>query len=162
MFITKKKHNDLMRQLAEVHFEHTKNVRNIHVANTDRAMIEAESYREQLTKLVLERDEQESNIKVLKWDIQNLKKELDEAKSLKLILEKLYPLYSTTFTANMTGGLDLNLPADVPRYVPDLFGGKVIKQEATKAILIGKEGEVQQGLTKSEPDKGYTYKLIRE
>lgn len=47
-------------------------------------------------------------------------------------------------------------------YTDDILGGKVIKQEGTKCLIISKDGDVKTGLTKSKPDKGYKYKLVRE
>jgi len=84
--------------------------------------------------------------------------------NLKLILDKLYPLITidSNFTMNYaSGGYDLNLPTDVLRYVDDILGGKVIKQEGTKCIVIEADGTVKTGLTKQKADKGYSYKLVR-
>lgn len=50
-------------------------------------------------------------------------------------------------------------PDNVPQYVDDIFGGRVIKQEAFKGIVIDKDGNVKTGLTKLPPDIGYSYKL---
>lgn len=51
---------------------------------------------------------------------------------------------------------------NVAIYVEDILGGEVIKQEGTKVILISKEGEVREGLSKQDPDENYSYKLVRE
>jgi hypothetical protein len=48
------------------------------------------------------------------------------------------------------------------QYVDDILGGKVIKQDGTKCLVISKDGEVKTGLTKQKPDKNYNYKLVRE
>jgi len=56
-----------------------------------------------------------------------------------------------------------NLPKEVAVYVDDIItGGKVIKQEATKAIVISPEGDVKQGWTKLEPQEDFSYCLVRE
>lgn len=96
--------------------------------------------------------------------VAGLKKELEEARNLKLIIEKLYPLYSiegSIFTSS-NGSWSLNLPDDVLRYTDDILGGKVIKQEGTKCLMVDKDGNVKTGLTKQKADKGYNYKLVRE
>jgi hypothetical protein len=46
-------------------------------------------------------------------------------------------------------------------YVDDYFGGKVIKQEATKVVIIDKNGKTTEAFSKQKPDKGYSYKLVR-
>ncbi len=99
--------------------------------------------------------------------VAELKKELEEAKNLKLILEKLYPLYgfvngSDCVFVNGSGGYSLNFPDTVLQYTDDILGGKVIKQEGTKCLVISKEGNVKTGLTKHKADKEYSYKLVRE
>lgn len=66
------------------------------------------------------------------------------------------------FTDAHFGGGTLRLPDDYPQYVDDLFGGRVIRQEANKAICIDKAGNVKTGLTKLPPDIGYCYKLEQE
>jgi hypothetical protein len=50
---------------------------------------------------------------------------------------------------------------DIAQYVPDVFGGRCIKQEATKVITIDPNGEVTTGLTKMKPDVNYSYILRR-
>lgn len=106
-----------------------------------------------------------NEVAILNSQVVTLKKELAEAKDLKAILEKLYPLYgivNSESVLNVNGGYELNLPDNVLVYVDDILGGKVIKQEANKAIVISKNGEVKTGLTKQKVDKGFTYKLVRE
>jgi hypothetical protein len=104
----------------------------------------------------------------LNSQVVTLKKELAEAKDLKAILEKLYPLNEfvsnckSVLGSSVRGGYELSLPDNVLVYVDDILGGKVIKQEGTKALIISKNGEVKTGLTKQKPDKGYSYKLVRE
>jgi hypothetical protein len=57
-------------------------------------------------------------------------------------------------------GSELILSDNVPVYVDDYFGGKVIKQEATKVIEISKDGDIKTGLTKRAADDGYGYVLV--
>jgi len=101
-----------------------------------------------------------------RWEqrIEELKEELRQAKDLKLILEKLYPLWNIEGSAMSfkNGGWSINLSDDVLQYTEDILGGKVIKQEGVKCLIISKDGSVKTGLTKSKTDKGYSYKLIRE
>lgn len=54
-----------------------------------------------------------------------------------------------------------SFPDNIPQYVYDFFGGKVIKQEATKVVEIAADGAVRTGLSKQPADAGYEYKLIR-
>lgn len=96
-----------------------------------------------------------------------LQSELKEAKDLKNVLTELTRIssFNTRAVDNIfeAGSPNLNLPDDVARYINDLCGGKVIKQEAkTRAIKIDKEGNVTTGYTKHKPNKGFTYKLIQE
>ena len=97
---------------------------------------------------------------------EDLRIELKEAKDLKAILEKLYPLYDFSKSLRYEGGGNLNieemLPDNVLVYVDDVLGGKVIKQEGIKCLIIDKDGNVKTGLTKQKADKGYSYKLVRE
>ena len=58
--------------------------------------------------------------------------------------------------------VDMSLSDDVAVYVPDYFGGKVIKQEATKLVELDEEGNTTYHLTAQKPDKGHSYKLIRK
>lgn len=101
-------------------------------------------------------------------EIADLKQEVRNAKDLRLILEKLYPLQAKfdcgSGKLGAVGAPHFSISDDIAQYVTDLLvsGGKVIKQEATKAIVISKEGEVKTGLTREKPDEGYTYKLVRE
>lgn len=103
-----------------------------------------------------------------KDQIKTLEKELQEAKNLSNILEKLADK-TETFTvkgANWITTADAmkSVYADpnIPRYVDDILGGKVIEQEGTKCIVIEQSGKVKTGLTKDKADKDYTYKLIRK
>jgi len=118
MFITKKKHTKILKEMTEL-------------------------YAERHSKLT---------------------QELKEARDLKTILEKMSGI---TFNGqnvfyDLSSSMNISFSDEVAQYVDDLFGGKVIKQEANKAIIITKEGEVKTGLTKEKVDKGYKYKLIRE
>lgn len=98
-----------------------------------------------------------------------LKKELAEAKDLKGLLEKLTDKITLTTRGyaiengcSSVADLEEMLSDNILKYVDDILGGKVIKQEANKAIVISKTGEVKTGLTKQKTDKGFTYKLVRE
>jgi len=92
-----------------------------------------------------------------------LKEDLKNAKDLKEILGKVGSLFGSEFLmANGSAGYALNLPDTVLQYTEDILGGKVIKQEGNKCLIIDKEGKVKTGLTKEKVDKGYSYKLIRE
>lgn len=95
--------------------------------------------------------------------VAKLEQEIKEARDLKLILEKLYPLYSMNGSVvGMNGSSwNLNLPDTVLQYTEDILGGKVIKQEGTKCLVVDKDGNVKTGLTKQKSDKGYSYKLVR-
>ena len=97
--------------------------------------------------------------------ILKLEEELKEAKDLKLILEKLYSLHQVISNGSIlsftNGGCSFNLPDTVMQYTEDILGGKVIKQEGVKCLIIEKDGTVKTGLTKQKVDKGYSYKLIR-
>ena len=91
--------------------------------------------------------------------------ELQEAKDLGTILNRFSSLTinGTGFAAS--GGswaTELVLPDTVLQYTEDILGGKVIKQEGTRCLVIGKDGTAKTGLTKEKADKGYDYKLIRE
>lgn len=97
-----------------------------------------------------------------------LTQELKEAKDLKEILQKMSSLTINGNTWGVTGGswnistAKLELNDTIAQYVDDYFGGKVIKQEATKVIEITSDGKMVDGYTKQKPDDGYKYKLIRK
>lgn len=98
--------------------------------------------------------------------ILKLEQELKETRDLKLILEKFSGILTyggTGIVYNHSSGVfDLSLPDNVLVYVDDILGGKVIKQEATKCLVVDEKGNVTTGLTKQKPDKGYSYKLLRK
>lgn len=99
----------------------------------------------------------------LETKISELKQDLAEARNLKSILEKFSDFSVNGIHFGSVGGsINLNLPDTVLEYTEDILGGKVIKQEGIKCLIIKKDGSVEKGLTKQKPDKGYTYKLIRE
>lgn len=111
-----------------------------------------------------------------------LENELKEAKDLKELLTKIVErtgipafkpeggktggyLYVTDYGYGAVTGTfhnETNLPDSVLQYVDDIFGGKVIKQEAHIGIKVSKDGKVTTGLTKKKKDKGYNYTLVRE
>jgi len=96
-----------------------------------------------------------------------LKEELKEAKDFKKVLDKLtenslYSINGLAACGFTNGSFILQTPDNVLVYVDDILGGKVIKQEANKCLVIDKNGNVKTGLTKEKVDKNYTYKLVRE
>lgn len=115
--------------------------------------------------LLLHKEGNEFRIK----QIEDLKQELREARDMKEILKSLSKDNNDFLTAlsgftyvNSIGDSVLSLSDDVLVYVDDILGGKVIKQEGNKCLVIDKTGNVKTGLTKEKPDKGYAYKLIRK
>ena len=63
--------------------------------------------------------------------------------------------FATTVDLDVMAKLD----DSVAQYVDDYFGGKVIKQEATKLIVIDEKGKATYHHTKKRPNKGKVYKL---
>lgn len=105
--------------------------------------------------------------KTLKEKIVKLEKELEQSRDLKTIIQKLAGYTDTltnisTLTSSGGTWVSAHLPDNVLVYVDDILGGKVIKQEGVKCLVIGKDGTVKTGLTKQEYDKGFTYKLVRK
>lgn len=107
--------------------------------------------------------------------IADLREKLIKAESLKEVLEVLANKTGIPSPGNQWGSFlaadygigatwstTLNLPDTVLQYADDILGGKVIKQEGNKCLVIAKDGTVKTGLTKAKADKGYTYKLVRE
>ena len=107
--------------------------------------------------------------------IVDLRDKYIEATNLKEVLKLLAdktgipsPKFGSELTCDYTNGVSwtgihtqINLPDNVLQYVDDILGGKVIKQEGTKCLVIDKDGNVKTGLTKQKPDKNYSYKLVR-
>jgi len=108
----------------------------------------------------------------LRQKIEELSNKLEKAEDLKAILLSfkeqqdnfivsagsgitLFDLHSSIQSEINTWALDKNVAV----YVDDLFGGKVIKQEAHKAILIKANGTVLEGLTKEPKTKVFSYTL---
>lgn len=100
--------------------------------------------------------------------IVKLENELEQSMDLKNLLEKFGDnlgilLASGSYIMTASGNdWKLNLPDNVLVYEEDILGGKVIKQEGTKCLMVDKDGNVKTGLTKQKADKGYNYKLVRE
>lgn len=114
--------------------------------------------------------------------VRTLKEELRGARDLKVVLEMIAektgfptaPKEKGKYTLGVDTGFASNfsfawcdatasLPDNVAQYVPDHFGGKVIKQEATKVVVLGADGSVvANGYTKRKADKGYSYLLVRQ
>lgn len=94
-----------------------------------------------------------------------LEKEIEQAKDVKELLGKLVIENSLFVTKDYMAticGSAMNIPDNVLVYVDDILGGKVIKQEGVKCLVVSKDGIVKTGLTKNKADTGHTYKLIRE
>ena len=92
-----------------------------------------------------------------------LEQELKDARNLKEILVKITNLSINDISfSDCSGYYKIEIPDTVLQYTEDILGGKVIKQEGNKCLIINKNGEVKTGLTKQKIDKGYSYKLIRE
>lgn len=95
---------------------------------------------------------------------EKLFQDLKEAKNLKTILEKMsgMTINGTDFAISGGSWSTMSFPDTVLQYVDDILGGKVIKQEGTKCLIIETDGTVKTGLTKQKPDKKYNYKLVRK
>lgn len=100
--------------------------------------------------------------------IEHLEHSLAEAQNLKFVFEKITDKVSensdfiSVVGSWATSAGDLILPDDVPRYVEDYFGGKVIKQEATPVTILDKNGKATYSQTAQKPDKDKRYKLVQE
>ena len=66
--------------------------------------------------------------------------------------------FITSLDGCIAGG-ELNIPADVARYVDDYYGGKVIRQEATPVTILDENGKATYALTAKQPPKGKKYIL---
>lgn len=111
-------------------------------------------------------------------EIADLKNQLRDAKDLKNVLEIMasktgipapdtkggyfYAIDNGFGVSSTSFSTHIKLPDTVLQYTDDILGGKVIKQEGNKCLVIAKDGTVKTGLTKAKVDKGYTYKLVRE
>jgi hypothetical protein len=99
--------------------------------------------------------------------VEDLREALNRKEIFEIILNKLVDK-SNSFGDSLSvmngclSGGELILPNDVPRYVEDYFGGKVIKQEATPVIILDKKGKATYGMTAKSPDKGRLYKLVQK
>ncbi len=105
--------------------------------------------------------------KSLSAENNELKNELKIEQDFKKVLDKLvdnslYSLDGLSAVGVSGGSWNLEMPDNVLVYVDDILGGKVIKQEANKCLVVDKNGNVKTGLTKEKVDKNYTYKLVRE
>jgi len=58
------------------------------------------------------------------------------------------------------GWSEINLPDNVPVYVDDYFGGKVIKQESHPVTILDEKGKATYGVTAKKLPKGQTYHLV--
>ena len=95
--------------------------------------------------------------------VDEMRKQRDAAQNLQAVLGKLADK-AAGFACFSSGSLNVSgeliLPDNVPVYVDDYFGGKVIKQESTKVIEISANGDIKTGLTKRTADDGYGYVLV--
>lgn len=94
-------------------------------------------------------------------------KELESKIELKSLLEKMIEKisiitdkYDSIRFVDCNG--ELTLPDNVLQYVDDYFGGKVIKQEATKLVVLDVNGNATYHKTKKPVDKNRKYKLLQE
>lgn len=98
--------------------------------------------------------------------IDDLKETLNRKEKFEEILEKLTDKtigYGYTLnTCVSAGDIMASLDDSVPRYVEDVHGGKVIKQEATPVTILDENGKATYGLTKQAPDKGKKYQLLEK
>lgn len=77
------------------------------------------------------------------------------------LLERLVDKAASFSTLlNISG--ELVMPDNIPVYVDDHFGGRVIRQEGTLVIEIERDGTLKTGLTKRPADPGFTYILNRK
>lgn len=139
MFISKKKHNKIIE-------EHNK--------------VNVGLFRELQEKETEIKQGHEKHLEI----VAGLKKELEDARNLSKILDKLSSTSIFGMDWGAVGGTwrTANLPDNVLQYTEDILGGKVIKQEGTKCLVIDSKGDVKTGLTKQKADKGYSYKLVRQ
>jgi hypothetical protein len=98
--------------------------------------------------------------------IDDLREALNRKESFEKIMDKVVDKTNslTVDFASCVGTADLMMHLDdsVPRYVEDYFGGKVIKQEATKVTILDENGKATYALTKKPADKGKKFLLVRE
>ena len=96
--------------------------------------------------------------------IEHLEKSLAEAQNLKFVFEALVDKAVTmddslSICMGSFSAGELILPDDVPRYVDDYYGGRVIKQEATPVTILDEKGKATYGMTAKRPDKNKKYIL---
>ena len=108
-----------------------------------------------------------AHIAILEKKITRLESELANASNLKAILDKMSSItFNGSFIhSDLSGSIlssEIILPNDVARYVDDILGGTVVKQEANKCIVIELDGTVKTGLTKQAVDKNFSYNLVRK
>jgi hypothetical protein len=127
--------------------------------------------REKTIKLLLEKQKKDlseqyaDKHKYLTERVKELEEKVVKAENLKDILTKITSMTINGEGFTVSGGqwhTSLTLPDNVLVYVDDILGGKVIKQEGKKCIVIDKSGTVKTGITKQNIDKGFSYKLVRE
>lgn len=95
--------------------------------------------------------------------IKSLNEALYRKEKFEEIVDKLADK-TNVMSADLSGAISstdvmAHLDDSVPRYVEDVNGGKVIKQEATPVTILDENGKATYGLTKEKPDKGRMYQL---
>jgi hypothetical protein len=97
--------------------------------------------------------------------VEEMRKQRDAAQNLKVVLVTLADKaqkFDTFASGSLNFSGELIMPDNVPVYVDDYFGGKVIKQEAVKVIQISTSGEVKTGLTRRKPGENLGYILVQD
>lgn len=98
--------------------------------------------------------------------IDDLREALKRKEKFEEICDKLADK-TNTLTVDINGCVGVSdimsrLDDTVPRYVEDVNGGSVIKQEATPVTILDANGKATYGYTKETPDKGFIYQLKRQ
>lgn len=104
--------------------------------------------------------------------LQIQKENLNRKEKFESICDKLTDISDklTTKYSDIIGTIDsyafagtageLVLPDNVPVYVDDYFGGKVIKQESHPVTILDETGKATYGVTAKKLPKGQTYHLV--
>lgn len=76
--------------------------------------------------------------------------------------EKDWTTFCDATTTLKWGALEESLSDAIPRYVDDYYGGKVIKQEATKVVILDDNGDATYAVTRKAADRGRKYLLVQK
>lgn len=114
--------------------------------------------------------DQANEVAEYKKRILALEDALKEAKDFKDLFNKVAIKFNDCIMVNdvnncfvsIENGFELKLPENVPVYVEDMLGGKVIRQESIPVTKLDKKGKATYGYTKAEPTKGREYLLIQD